>query len=177
MEEALPLDTSIVVPRRPTGDAEKFFFSHPHVIARVDSCHKRPTIYRLIPGHVIIQSSGKQRVIDDAARGGQSERSRDANKLVLCSPLCPAQHEMLMIPHALIKRADSFRRRRGFWFTDNAASLTCLIRGRSDAGDLERIAQFIHIVFFALGAVLFWEYISTKLNWSDPPSRIFVDFS
>ena len=41
---------------------------------------------------VIIQSSGKKRVIDDAAKGGQSALSSDANKLVLCSLLRPAQH-------------------------------------------------------------------------------------
>ena len=52
--------------------------------------------YRLIPRHGITQSSGKQRVIDDAARGGQSERSQDANKLVLCTPFRPAQHVALV---------------------------------------------------------------------------------
>eukprot|EP00435_Cladocopium_sp_Y103_P052496 s1353_g16.t1 len=37
-------------------------------------------------------ASGKQRVIDDAYIGLQSERSSDANKLTLCSALRPAQH-------------------------------------------------------------------------------------
>ena len=41
--------------------------------------------FRLIPRCVITQASGKQRVIDDAYVGLQSERSSDANKLVLCS--------------------------------------------------------------------------------------------
>ena len=48
--------------------------------------------YRLIPRCVITQSSGKQRVIENADAGGQTLRSADANKLVLCSPLRPAQH-------------------------------------------------------------------------------------
>eukprot|EP00435_Cladocopium_sp_Y103_P018443 s1694_g4.t1 len=65
-----------------------------------------------------------------------------------------AQLEMLMIAHALINRADTFRRRRGYWFIDNVASLMCLVRGRSDAADLERISHFIHIVLFALESVL-----------------------
>eukprot|EP00435_Cladocopium_sp_Y103_P035949 s3319_g9.t1 len=47
---------------------------------------------RLIPRCVITQASGKQRVIDDAYIGLQSERSSDANKLTLCSALRPAQH-------------------------------------------------------------------------------------
>eukprot|EP00435_Cladocopium_sp_Y103_P021191 s84_g5.t1 len=48
--------------------------------------------YRLIPRCVITQASGKQRVIDAAYIGLQSERSSDANKLTLCSALRPAQH-------------------------------------------------------------------------------------
>ena len=41
--------------------------------------------------------SGKQRVIDNGDTGGQSERSSDANKLTLCSPLRPAQHISLVM--------------------------------------------------------------------------------
>ena len=82
-----------------------------------------------------------------------------------------AQLEMLMVAHALINRASSFRFCRGFWFIDNVASLMCLIRGRSDSEDLEKICHFIHIVLFALEAVLFWEYIPSKSNWADPISR------
>ena len=52
--------------------------------------------YRLIPRHVITQSSGKQRVIHDAARGGQSERSQDAKIFLLCTPFRPAQHVALV---------------------------------------------------------------------------------
>ena len=48
--------------------------------------------FRLIPRCVITQANGKQRIIDDAARGGQSELCSDQNKLVLCTPLRPAQH-------------------------------------------------------------------------------------
>ena len=43
--------------------------------------------YRLIPRCIIVQSSGKKRIIDNADSGGQSERSQDSNKLVLCTPL------------------------------------------------------------------------------------------
>ena len=41
--------------------------------------------------------SGKQRVIDNGDTGGQSERSSDANKLTLCSPIRPAQHISLVM--------------------------------------------------------------------------------
>ena len=48
--------------------------------------------HRLIHRCVITQSSGKQRIIDNADSGGQSALSADSNKLVLCSPLRVAQH-------------------------------------------------------------------------------------
>ena len=46
--------------------------------------HTKGAPIRLIPRCVITQSSGKKRVIDDAAKGGQSALCSDANKLVLC---------------------------------------------------------------------------------------------
>ena len=48
--------------------------------------------FRLIPRCVLTQSSGKQRIIDNADVGGQFDLSSDPNKLILCSPLRPAQH-------------------------------------------------------------------------------------
>ena len=71
-----------------------------------------------------------------------------------------AKLEILIIAHALVNRADFFRRRFSggdevFWFIDNVASLLCLIRGRSDSVNLEKKAQFIHIALFALEALLF----------------------
>ena len=57
--------------------------------------------FRLIPRKVITQSSGKQRVIDDAFVGKQSELSSDGNKLTLCSPLRPAQHIQIALTCAV----------------------------------------------------------------------------
>ena len=42
-------------------------------------------------GQAFVQPSGKKRIIDDAAVGGQLDLSSDANKLVLCNALRPAQ--------------------------------------------------------------------------------------
>ena len=52
---------------------------------------------RLIPRCVTQQSSGKQRIIDNAHTGGQSAFSSESNKLVLCSALRPAQHAALAV--------------------------------------------------------------------------------
>ena len=48
--------------------------------------------FRLIRRFVIEQSSGKKRVIDDAASGLQSHFSSDANQLRFCSALQPCLH-------------------------------------------------------------------------------------
>ena len=54
--------------------------------------HIKGAPHRLIPRCIIVQSSGKKRIIDNGDTGGQSERSSDYNKLTLCSPFRPAQH-------------------------------------------------------------------------------------
>ena len=48
--------------------------------------------FRLIRRFVITQATGKQRIIDDAAAGGQSEVSTDENVLGFCNALQPASH-------------------------------------------------------------------------------------
>ena len=72
-------------------DADRGFCTAPMSLSELQRELKGQE-FRLIPRCVITQSSGKQRVIDNADTGGQSLRSSDANKLVLCSPLRPAQH-------------------------------------------------------------------------------------
>ena len=74
-----------------TADAEQGFCSFPMKRAEFLTVTKNQP-HRLIPRCVITQSSGKQRVIDNADSGGQSALSSDSNKLVLCTPLRVAQH-------------------------------------------------------------------------------------
>ena len=79
-----------------TKDFESGFCSPPLTKdALLKQLNGRP--YRLIPRCVITQSSGKQRIIDNADAGGQSETSRDSNKLVLCSALRPGQHAQAIV--------------------------------------------------------------------------------
>ena len=73
--------------QQPTKDFESGFCSPPLTKdALLKQLKGRPC--RLIPRCVITQSSGKQRIIDNADAGDQSETS-DSNKLVLCSALRP----------------------------------------------------------------------------------------
>ena len=73
------------------ADASQGFCSAPMTRSQLLEALKGAS-HRLIPRCVITQSSGKQRIIDDAAKGGQSASSSDSNKLVLCTPMRPAQH-------------------------------------------------------------------------------------
>ena len=72
-------------------DSDQGFFSQPMRKTKLLAELKRRR-FRLIPRCVITQANGNQRIIDDAARGGQGELSAEQNELVLCTPLRPAQH-------------------------------------------------------------------------------------
>ena len=83
-----------------------------------------------------------------------------------------AQLELIQILYALVARPTEFRERRGVWFIDNIAALMALIRGRSDAADLEHLAHLIHVACFSLRVWMYWEYIPSKSNWADAISRL-----
>ena len=72
-------------------DSRKGFATQP---LDLDMLHTqlRGEEFRLIRRFVITQSTGKHRIIDDAAGGGQSEVSTDENILGLCNVLQPAHH-------------------------------------------------------------------------------------
>ena len=78
------------------ADAEAGFCTAPMTWNQLQR-HTQGKPIRLIPRCVIRQSSGKQRIIDNAHAGGQSAFSAESNKLVLCSALRPAQHASLAL--------------------------------------------------------------------------------
>ena len=65
-------------------DAERGFATRPMTWDELQNYVDGQRI-RLIRRFVIIQSSGKKRIIDDAADGGQSDSSTDENALQFCS--------------------------------------------------------------------------------------------
>ena len=80
---------------------------------------------RLIPRCVIQQSSGKQRIVDNAHAGGQSAFSSESNfKLVLCSALRPAQHAALAISAFGFDRAKEVLQHDGGEDWPNASART-----------------------------------------------------
>ena len=83
-----------------------------------------------------------------------------------------AQLELIQVLYALCSRASTFRGRRGIWYIDNLAALMCLIRGRSDVADLEKLSHLIHVALFSLNVWIYWEWIPSKSNWADAISRL-----
>ena len=85
-----------------------------------------------------------------------------------------AQLELIQVLYALFSRASTFRGRRGIWYIDNLAALMCLIRGRSEVEDLEKLSHLIHVALFSLNVWIYWEWIPSKSNWADAISRLGV---
>ena len=82
-----------------------------------------------------------------------------------------AQLELAMVLVALLGQPDFFRGRRGIWFIDNVAALMALVRGRSDAEDLDRMAVLIHGLMYGLQCMIYFEWVESKANWADGISR------
>ena len=75
-----------------------------------------------------------------------------------------AQLELLMVLLALIAWPCMFRAKRGVWYINNTAALMCMIRGRSDSPDLERVGGMIHAANFALRFASLIRSLSQLLN-------------
>ena len=76
---------------------------------------RAPSIPILIRRFCIQQPSGKLRVIDDAADGGQSALSSDANKLDLCTSIQPGLHVQLLWQAASSSSHQSELLQAGIW--------------------------------------------------------------
>ena len=77
-------------------DAEKGFATQPMSANELQRT-LRGAEHSLIRRFVITQATGKKRIIDDAAEGGQSEVSTDENALGFCSALQPAHHIWVLV--------------------------------------------------------------------------------
>ena len=69
-------------------DVEKGFASDPVPLTELESSLEASKC-RFIRRFVITQATGKSRIIDDAADGGQSDVSTDENALCCCSAIQP----------------------------------------------------------------------------------------
>ena len=139
-------------------DATKGFCTAPMRRAEF-LAHIQGRAHRLIPRCVITQSSGKQRVIDNGDTGGQSERSSDANKLTLCSPLRPAQHISLVMHNWTSASPDTIR-----YFQAHDAWET----GQEDLPSAYRFCPMAMLE--SLGCVVVWFH----QEWQEPAYQVYA---
>ena len=80
-----------VILEKSMQDVDKGFAEEPMKLTDLQESLQGAKV-RFIRRFVITQSTGKKRIIDDAADGGQSEVSTDENALCFCSAMQPAHH-------------------------------------------------------------------------------------
>jgi len=86
-----PASNDDVILEKSLEDAAKGFATKPMTANELREYLQGKRL-RLIKRFVITQSTGKKRVIDDAAAGGQSDTSTDENILQFCSAVQPGGH-------------------------------------------------------------------------------------
>ena len=67
--------------------------------------------------------------------------------------------------------ADRLRGRRVMHWIDNSSACAALVKGYSSAVDSGRIVHALHATLAGLGAKAWFEYVRTKANVADEPSR------
>ena len=81
------------------------------------------------------------------------------------------QVEILAAVLAYTSRPDQLRGRDIIHFIDNSGAEAGLVRGYSRDVDSARMASIFHTVAAALGANVWFEYVASKANIADLPSR------
>ena len=66
---------------------------------------------------------------------------------------------------------DELRGRDIVWFEDNSVVLSGLVKGSNRGEELDNGMAALHLAFAAIKARVWSEYVESKANWSDGPSR------
>ena len=76
-----------------------------------------------------------------------------------------------MVPITLLARSHMFRHRRVLWLLDNTSSLHALVKGTSGNTVQARTVALFHLLAYGLRCQVYFEYVQSKLNFSDDISR------
>ena len=87
----------------------------------------------------------------------------------------PGDHKIAQLRLIMGQRPSEFRGRRGIFLIDNLATLLALIKGRSEAPDLEHLSGIIHGAMFGLQACMYREWVPSNYNWADAISGLGSD--
>ena len=83
-----------------------------------------------------------------------------------------AQIEQAALVMLIIGEASFLAGRDAYWYIDNSSILAAMVKGAAGHEDVDAAAAAIHLTLAAQGARVWWEYIESKANWADEPSRM-----
>jgi hypothetical protein len=81
------------------------------------------------------------------------------------------QAEMIAALSALMSSPSSFAGRKVILFIDNTGALSSLLHGYSSKPDAARLCNLFHLYAAAIGCAIYFEWVPTKANIADLPSR------
>ena len=84
--------------------------------------------------------------------------------------------EQAAVMMGILHASPIIRGRDLLWFEDNSVVLSGLVRGASSSGELDSGCSCIHLSLAMLKVRAWWEYVESKSNWADGPSRGSDDF-
>jgi hypothetical protein len=79
--------------------------------------------------------------------------------------------ELLAALCALLTMRDSLRNHRVCLYVDNTAACSCMINGYSSSVPMAAMGNLFHLAISALGIDCWVEWVNTKANLADLPSR------
>ena len=82
-----------------------------------------------------------------------------------------SQVELVAAIMPLYSRPDLFAGRRIIHFIDNTTALSALVNGYSGKPDLARLVNLFHVATIALGCEWWGEWVPSKANLADIPTR------
>ena len=85
------------------------------------------------------------------------------------------QAEMLAALSALMSDPSAFAGRKVIIFVDNTGALSSLLHGYSSKPDAARLCNLFHLYAAAIGCSIYFEWVPSKANLADLPSRATID--
>ena len=83
-----------------------------------------------------------------------------------------AQVEQAALVMLIIGEPRYLAGRDAYWYIDNSSILAAMVKGAAGHQDVDSAAAAIHLALAACSARVWWEYIESKSNWADEPSRL-----
>ena len=133
-----------------------------HIIVYTDACAKKS--FKGI-GAVVIMPNGKKYYASLEVPGWILEGFDKRHKTLI------SQLELLAVIAANLTFAHLLTKQRVMYFEDNTTALSAMIYGYSSKEDMARLANMYHLQNFNLDIFAWHEWVPSKANIADIPSR------